>query len=184
MIKSVTTFLPPLLVAAVIVFLMRLADVSLGTLRIGMVVKGKRRWAGLLGFFESLIWVLAARQVLGDLDEPVTMVAYAAGYGAGTMFGATIERWLAMGNVLVRIVSSVTSPPAYPALRDAGFPVTVLNGEGRDGQVQISFTVIPRRRLAATLDLIRFESPGAFVTVEDAKTADVAIRPSPVALRK
>jgi uncharacterized protein YebE (UPF0316 family) len=101
-----------LLLAALLIFAMRLADVSLGTLRIVMLVRGKRRWAGVLGFFESLIWVLAARQVLGDLDELIKIVAYAGGYAAGTMLGSTFERWLAMGSVLVRIVAPVDSPHA------------------------------------------------------------------------
>lgn len=140
--------------------------------------------AGILGFFESLIWVLAARQVLGDLDEPLTMVAYAAGYGAGTMFGATVERWLAMGSVLVRIVSDVRSNPTHEALRAAGFAVTVVNGEGRDGQVRVSFSVIPRKRLDRALDIVRAENADAFVTVEDAKTANIAARPAAAAIRK
>jgi uncharacterized protein YebE (UPF0316 family) len=163
-----------LVLAALLIFVMRLADVSLGTLRIVVLVRGKRRWAGALGFFESLIWLLAAREVLGNLDEPIKIIAYAGGYAAGTMLGSTIERWLAMGSVLVRIVSPIESPHAFQALRDAGYPVTVLNGEGRDGPVRISFCVLPRRQSAKALELIASVNPEAFVTMEEARPMPLA----------
>jgi uncharacterized protein YebE (UPF0316 family) len=166
------------------IFCMRLADVSLGTLRIVMLVRGKRRWAGLLGFFESLIWLLAAGAVLGSLDSPLKMIGYAGGYAVGTMLGSTIERWLAMGNVLVRIVAPVDSVHAYDSLRAAGYPTTVLNGEGRDGPVRISFTVLPRREARRALDVVAGVNPDAFVTIEEARLPELAARRSALALRK
>ena len=54
---------------------MRIADVSIGTIRIVMLVRGKRLLAGVLSFAESFVWLLAAAQVLSDLDDPVKMVA-------------------------------------------------------------------------------------------------------------
>jgi uncharacterized protein YebE (UPF0316 family) len=173
-----------LLLAALLIFGMRLLDVSAGTLRIVMLVRGKRRWAGILGFLESLIWVLAARQVLGDLDEPIKIVAYAGGFAAGTMLGSTIERWLAMGSVLVRVVAPIDSPHAYQAVRDAGYPVTVLNGEGRDGPVRLWLCVTPRRDVGGVLDLIATVNPQAFVTVEEARLPDLSTRRAAAAVRK
>jgi uncharacterized protein YebE (UPF0316 family) len=173
-----------LFIAALIIFLMRLADVSLGTLRIVLLVRGKRRWAGALGFFESLIGVLAAREVLGSLDEPIKIIGYAAGYAAGTMLGSSIEKWLAMGSVLVRIVAPVDSPFAYEALQAAGYPTTVLNGEGRDGEVRVAFSVLPRRESRHALDVVARANPEAFVTIEDAKPLDLASRRFAVAIRK
>jgi uncharacterized protein YebE (UPF0316 family) len=173
-----------LLLAGLLIFGMRLLDVSAGTLRIVMLVRGKRRWAGILGFLESLIWVLAARQVLGNLDEPIKIVAYAGGFAAGTMLGSTIERWLAMGSVLVRVVAPVDSPHAYQAVREAGHPVTVLNGEGRDGPVRLWLCVTARRDVGQVLDLIARENPQAFVTVEEARLPDLSTRRSAASVRK
>ncbi len=173
-----------LILAALLIFGMRLLDVSAGTLRIVMLVRGKRRWAGLLGFLESLIWVLAARQVLGDLDEPLKIVAYAGGFAAGTMLGATIERWLAMGSVLVRVITPFNTRPVHPALREAGLGVTVVNGEGRDGEVRILFTVIPRRRVGEVLDLIAETNHESFVTVEEARLPNLPARLSAAAVKK
>jgi uncharacterized protein YebE (UPF0316 family) len=173
-----------LLLSAAIIFCLRLADVSLGTLRIVFLVRGRRRIAGAVGFFESLIWVVAAGQVLSGLDEPLKMVAYAGGYAAGTMLGSTIESWLAMGNVLVRIVSPVDSPPTHDHLRDAGFATTVVNGEGRDGEVRVSFAVMPRRSASQALRLVAEVNPAAFVTMEEAKLPELAAYRSAAAIRK
>ena len=72
-----------MLLGALLIFALRIVDVSLGTLRIGMLVRGKRRLAGVLSFFESLIWLVAAAQVLGKLESPIQFVAYAGGYATG-----------------------------------------------------------------------------------------------------
>lgn len=159
-----------ILFSALLIFFMRIADVSLGTLRIVMLVRGRRSLAGLLGFCESLIWLLAASQVIGNLDNPLKLVAYAGGYAAGTMLGSTIERWIAMGQSMLRIVTPVDSPPVAPALRQAGFFVTVLNAEGRDGDVRVAFSVIPRRRMNEVIDIICRANPKAFVTFEEVST--------------
>lgn len=173
-----------LLLSAVVIFILRLADVSLGTLRIVFLVRSKRRLAALVGFFESVIWVLAAAQVLSELDEPLKMVAYAGGYAAGTLLGSSIEGWLAMGNVLVRIVAPVESPHAYEVLREAGYALTVVNGEGRDGEVRVAFAVMPRRQAARALGMVAEVNPDAFVTVEDARLPDLVAHIPAAALRK
>jgi uncharacterized protein YebE (UPF0316 family) len=173
-----------LILAASTIFVLRLGDVSLGTLRIAFLVRSHRGWAGVVGFLESIIWVLAAAQVLSQLDEPIKMVAYAGGYAAGTMLGSTIEGWLAMGDVLVRIVAPVDSPHAYEALKEAGFPLTVVNGEGRDGAVRVAFAVMSRRRAAEALRLVAEVNPDAFVTIEDAKLPNLVAAKPAYAIRK
>ncbi len=154
------------LLAGLVIFGLRIVDVSLGTLRIGFLVRGQRRLAGTFGFFESLTWLIAAAQVLSNLDSPVKFVAYAAGYAAGTMMGVSIERWLAVGETLMRVVSTYGSPPYADELRDAGFYVTELRAQGRDGDVSVSFTVLPRRRVPEAVKLVHSVNPQAFVTFE------------------
>ena len=150
---------------------MRIADVSIGTVRIVMLVRGKRLLAGILSFLESFVWLLAAAQVLTDLDDPVKMVAYALGYAAGTMLGASVERWIAIGKCLMRIVVPNGSPDIANVLRERGYYATVVNAEGRDGGVRIVFSVIPRRRTNDLLSLIHDISPKAFVTFEEVSTS-------------
>lgn len=167
-----------LILSALSIFAMRIADVSLGTLRIVMLVRGRRRIAGALGFCESLIWLLAAGQVLSNLDSPLKLVAYAGGYAVGTMLGGTIERWLAMGNTLMRIITPINTPQVTDDLRKAGFYVTVMNAEGRDGNVRLSFSVIPRKRMQEVLRLVKDINDKAFITFEETSLANLAVLPA------
>lgn len=155
-----------LLLAALGIFSLRILDVSIGTLRIAYLVRGRRAVAGTLSFFESLVWLTAAAQVITSLDAPVKFVAYAAGYATGTVLGVSIERWIAAGETLLRIVTPVGSPSAEAPLREAGFYVTSLNAQGRDGDVRVHFTVLPRRKVPEALRILRQASPNAYVTLE------------------
>ena len=159
------------LLGALLIFAMRIVDVSLGTLRIGMLVRGKRGWAGLLSFFESLVWLVAAARVLGNLESPLQFVAYAGGYATGTMLGSFIEKWLAVGQVVMRVIYPVGAPDIQTHLREAGFYVTALNASGRDGEVQVLFSVMKRRRVQSALDVLEQHYPKAFVTIEEVTTA-------------
>ena len=96
---------------------LRLIDVSIGALRIQYLVRGRRVLAGVLGFFESLTWVLAAGLVLSDLDEWYKVIAYAAGFGLGTALGGALDAWIASGQVFLRVMAPVASPQVAADLR-------------------------------------------------------------------
>ncbi len=156
-----------LILSALLIFSLRIVDVSLGTLRIGFLVRGERSLAGLFGFFESLVWLIAAAQVLSNLDSPLKFIAYAGGYAAGTMLGVSLERWLAIGDTIMRVVTPIDTPPVDEVLREAGFYVTVLNARGRNGDVSVAFSVLPRRKMQYALKLIADVNPHTFVTFEN-----------------
>lgn len=162
-----------LLLGSLLIFLLRIADVSIGSVRIVTLMRGRLVLAGMLGFVESLFWVSAAAIVFTNLDHPIRVIAFAAGFAIGTTLGGFVERWLAMGTALLRVIASNDAPRVAPALREAGFPVTVLNAEGRDGEVRINFMVLPRRRVKEALAIVNEINPGAFVTVEDIRIAEV-----------
>lgn len=166
------------LLGALTIVLLRIADVALGTLRIAMLVRGRRRLAGVLSFFEALVWLLAAAQVLANLDSPIQIVAYAGGYALGTMLGVSLERWIAIGDSLLRVFAPVDSERSAEALREAGFVVTELNAKGRDGDVRISITVIPRRRMKDALRIVAEANPEAFVTFETTTPVRAAAVPA------
>src|SRR5215212_881380 len=92
---------------ALLIFCLRLCDVSLGTLRSLYVMRGDRRWAVPLAFGESLIWVIAIARIMKDVNggHAYNVLAYAGGYAAGCWMGITIERWIASGSILVRIIT-------------------------------------------------------------------------------
>jgi uncharacterized protein YebE (UPF0316 family) len=173
----------PLLASALLIFVLRITDVAIGTLRITFLVRGKRAIAGTLSFFESLIWLVAAAQVLSTLDSPLKFVAYAGGYATGTMLGVSVERWLAVGDVLMRIVTPVDAPSSEHLLRQAGYGVTVVNGQGMRGDVRILFVVLPRRRSDAVLRIVREVNPDAYITFEPTSQVRASFA-APTQLRK
>ena len=155
-----------LFLSAVIIFILRVADQSLGTMRSLLVAKNKPYYAALVGLIESAIWIIAVAQVIKDVNDPILIASYAIGFASGTIFGSYIESILGVGNIVVRVFSSVNDPNIAKALRKHGFAVTVINAEGRDGPVRIYWCIVPRRKLKAVLQIIREINPNAFVTTD------------------
>lgn len=156
-----------------LIFTMRLGDVTLGTLRISMLVRGYRFVAAVLSFLESLLWLIATAQVLTSLSNPSQFVAFAGGYAMGTFVGSTIEQWLALGENLLRVIAPNDSPPVADALRKLDLQVTVLNAQGHQGGVRISFCVIPARKRELVLKTVEAVNPDALTTIEKITTADL-----------
>jgi len=150
-----------------LILALRLVDVSLGTVRIILLSRRYRLLPALIGFVEVFTWVVAATQVFANLNSPPRMLAYAGGFGLGTYLGALLESWLAVGTTMMRVVSPTESPKVHEALRHAGFGVTVINADGRDGEVVLAFTIIPRRRRKEALRIVHDLNPAAFVTLQD-----------------
>ena len=155
-----------LLFSALIIFGLRLADQSLGTMRSLLVAKNKSLYAALIGLIESAIWIIAISQVVKDIDDPVLIGAYAAGFAAGTILGTYIERIVGVGNIVVRVFTPSNSPSVAETLRDNGHGVTVIDGEGKDGPVKIYLCVIPRRKLKSVLSMIEEINPNAYITTD------------------
>ena len=160
------------LTGALVIFLLRILDVPVGTLRVLYMVRGDRLRAVPLAFLESLVWVFAVSQIFQRLDDRANMLAFAAGFAAGTLVGMTLEKWIASGNVLVRIISHKADGQALAdTVRSAGFGVTVVTGSGRAGEQAILFVVALRKRGKELLDLVRQVDAGAFVTIDPVQTA-------------
>ena len=155
-----------LIFSALIIFSLRLADQSLGTMRSLLVSKNKPIYAALIGLVESAIWIVAISQVIKDIDDPVLIGAYAAGFAAGTILGTYIERIVGVGNIVVRVFTPSNSPSVAETLRDNGHGVTVIDGEGKEGPVKIYLCVIPRRKLKSVLGMIEEINPNAYITTD------------------
>ena len=152
--------------SALIIFLLRLADQSLGTMRSLLVSKNKPIYAALIGLIESAIWIIAISQVVKDINDPILISAYAAGFAAGTILGSYIERIVGVGNIVVRVFCPADSPSVAERLRKKGYGVTIIDGQGKDGPVKIYLCVIPRRRLKSVLDMIKEINPDSFITTD------------------
>lgn len=150
------------------IFFLRLLDQTLGTLRTLYVNKGKPTFGAALGFVESAIWVVAISQVIRDLSDPFLVVGYALGFASGTIVGSYIESTIAIGDVVIRIFSpqDEDSQRLAKTLRDEGFGVTIISGEGMEGQVSIAWCVAPRKKAKRILSIVSSINPDAFVTTE------------------
>ena len=152
---------------ALAIFLLRVCDMTLDTMRVLFIVRGKRPVVWFLGFFQSAIWIVAVSSVLGHLGNPLAWIGYAAGFATGNVVGMTIEDRLAVGHRHMRIISSRRGPQVTAAVREAGYAVTEVDGRGRDGPVLVINASVRRRDLNRLRGLIREADPEAFIAVEE-----------------
>ena len=152
---------------ALLIFCLRIVDVSCDTMRVLFAVRGKRGIAALLGFVQALIWIFAVGTAIQHLDSVYHVFGYAAGYACGTFVGITIERTVAYGLSTVRIVSPHAGVEIAEALRERGYGVTEFAGYGREGPVEIVNSVVQRAHLAEVLAIVDRWDPTAFVTAEE-----------------
>lgn len=152
-----------------LIFLSRILDQSIGTMRLIFVSKGFRHIGPILGFFEVIIWLLAITQVLKHLYNPMCYIAYGGGFAMGNYLGIRLEERLSIGNVLIRIIPKVDTSALISRLRDEGFGVTAADAEGVMGPVKIVFTIIKRKNAPKVVSIINEYNPNAFYTIEEIK---------------
>ncbi len=168
-------------VLPLIIFVARIFDVTLGTLRIIFVARGKRNLAPILGFFEVLIWIVVISQLVQNLESATAYIGYAAGFAAGNYFGMWLEDKLALGTYILRLITAEESGELVQRLRAAGFGVTTVAGEGKTGTVQLIYTFVKRRDVEAVLSIIHELKPNAFVSMEEVRSTEKGIFPSGMA---
>ena len=159
-------FLLPLLI-----FLARIFDVSINTIRIIYVLGGRRLTATVLGFFESFVWLMAIRQIFEHLDNWICYIAYPAGFAMGILVGMIIEERIAYGKVIVRIITRKDIQILQDFLMSAGYRFTIVPGMGAEGPESVVFTVLERQQLEKLLINLKEILPTAFYTVEKVNRA-------------
>lgn len=157
-----------MIVGGLLIFLARLVNVSMATVRTLLGMRGQKGLSTAIGFFESLIFILAISQVLQDVGNVWNVLGYCGGFAAGTLVGLVIEEKLAMGYAIVRAISQDYGAEIASALREAGYGVTEMAGEGLAGRVHVVTTVVKRRNIPAIMALVSGVDEAAFVTVDDA----------------
>ncbi len=158
------------LVIPLLIFLSRVIDVSLQTLRVIFVSRNMRMAAPIIGFFEVMIWLVAIQQIMSNLSNVMCFLAYGAGFSAGTYVGIWLERKLSIGTVVVRVITPRPVETLIARLRSSRFGVTRSDGEGASGKVNILFTVIRRQDLNKVVSTVRETNPGAFYSIEDIRS--------------
>lgn len=130
---------------------------------------GKKHLAPILGFFEALIWLLAIGQIFQNINSPVSYIAYSAGFAAGTYVGMFFEEKLAVGNVLIRIITKEYAKGLIEHFRKMNYRFSSLDAEGNEGKVSVLFTVVKREQLQTLIPTIMNFNPNAYYTIESVK---------------
>lgn len=159
-------FLLPLLI-----FCSRVTDVSVSTLRQISVMSGRRKLAPILGIFESLMWLFAISTIMRNLNNVACYVGYSAGFATGIYVGMLFEERLALGKVMVRVITRREVPELIEQLRQSKFGFTFVEGEGKRENVKLIYSVISRHDLPELLAIINSHNPNAFYTVESVRYA-------------
>lgn len=163
------------IVMPLLIFMARICDVSIGTLRIIYVSKGKRNIAPVLGFFEVLIWIAAISKIMENLHHYIYFVAYAAGFAAGNFIGMIIEEKLAMGILMIRVFAQERGNDLVQYLNAKGFGATVVEAHGARENTDLIYSIVKRNELSNVLDIINKFNPNAFYTIEDVKSVNEGI---------
>jgi uncharacterized protein YebE (UPF0316 family) len=164
-------------VLPLIIFIARIFDVSLGTLRIIFLSRGRRTLAPIFGFFEVLIWIIIIAQIVRNVTNIVGFLAYAAGFAAGNYIGMLIEEKLAIGMLSVRVIMTKKGEELVQQLHEAGYGATSLQAEGAIGHVIMVYTIIKRKNLPSVVGIIKGLNPKAFFSVEEIRLANEGIFP-------
>lgn len=152
-----------------LIFLARIVDVSISTIRMLFIMSGKRNLAPFLGFCESLIWLLAIGQIMQHLSNVLCYVAYAGGFAAGTFVGMVIEERLAIGLVAVRVITRRPAEALIAALRECDYRFTAIEGTGNKGRVNLVFGIIRRTDIEYFISLVKQYNPNAFYSIENVR---------------
>jgi uncharacterized protein YebE (UPF0316 family) len=166
------------IILPVLIFIARICDVSLGTIRVIFVSRGYRHLAPILGFFEISIWLFAIGQIMRDINDISIYLAYAAGFAAGTYAGITLEEKISLGTVLVRVITKRDSADLIDALKGSRYGLTTHGADGAQGPVTIVFTVVSRQDLPHVVGIIKQFNPHAFYSVEDVRHASEGVFPA------
>ena len=164
-------------VLPLLIFFFRICDVSLGTIRVIFIAKGLKYIAPVIGFFEVIIWLLAIGQVMNNVTNIASYIAYGGGFAAGTLLGMAVEERLSLGTVFVRVISNEEVSGLVFWLRERSYGVTVADGEGSKGKVKIILSVINRHDLDEVINGIHRYLPRAFYSIEEVKSVADGIFP-------
>lgn len=162
-----------------LIFLARVFDVTLGTLRIIFTSRGLRNLAPVLGFIETFVWIVAVSSLVKNAQNVASYVGYAGGFAMGTFVGMFLENKLAMGTVTVRAIIRRDPKELITTLHDAGFGVTAVDGQGSSGEVKIIYTTLKRQDLPAVIGIFHNVLPGAFLSVEEVRSTELGVFPNP-----
>jgi uncharacterized protein YebE (UPF0316 family) len=171
------SLVPGLPVLPLLVFLAEMCVVTLGTMRVIFISRGRKLLAPFLGFFEVVIWLFAIGQIMQNLSDLGCYVAFAAGFTLGNFLGVLIEKKLAIGNSIIHITTRKDVSALVEGLTSADYGVTCIDAHGATGPVRVVYTVVKRKELANVVAIIKRFDPKAFYSVHDLQSAAEGVFP-------
>lgn len=153
----------------IVIFLLRVTDVSLGTIRVVYILQGRRLLASAIGFIEVTIFIYAITQVVSKLHNPALMLAYSGGFALGTYLGLFLEERFAIGQSQLRVISQGQGDEIAQAMWEKDFGATVVPGHGRRGPVELVFSIVPRRNIAEAVKIASEVDTDSVVSISDSR---------------
>lgn len=150
-----------------IIAIARILDVTVGTIRVIFVSRGLKYYAPVLGFFEVIIWLLAIGQIMQQLDNFMCYIGYGAGFAMGNYIGILLVEKMSLGTVIVKVIPKKDTSLLVEHLREANYGVTTIPAFGKDGPVQMVYSILKKKDLPEVIDIINNHNPHAFFTVEE-----------------
>lgn len=172
------------IILPLLIFVARITDVSMGTIRIILVAKGYRTVAPILGFFEVLVWILAISKIIENLDNWICYIAYAAGFATGNYIGMKIEEKLALGHELIRVITKRDARDLVDSLQQQGYGVTLINAEGAKGEVGVVYVIVTRKKIQKAIHIINENNPNALYTIENIRYVNKEIFFGPTRIKR
>ena len=170
-------FLYSWIILPLLIFLARVCDVSLGTIRIIFISKGIKYLAPLIGFFEILIWLLAIGQIMQNLTNIYYYLFYAGGFATGNLMGIILEEKLSIGTVAIRIITRKNADNLIEILRKKHISITVVDAQGAKGPVKLLFSIVKRQNAKKVIRLVKKYNPNAFYSIEDIRQVSKDLPP-------
>jgi uncharacterized protein YebE (UPF0316 family) len=160
---------PAAWIAALTIFALRVTDMTMDTMRMLFVMRGRKATAWVLGFFQSIIYIIAITSVLSQLNNPLNIIGYGAGFATGNVVGMLIEERLAIGHIHLWIISPRLGASMAQVLRGEGYGVTEVAGRGKDGMVSMLSMSVLRKEVQHVETLVHQQDSEAFMTSEDVR---------------
>ena len=161
----ILTAAPPL--ELLLIFILKIIEMTIGTVRLLLIRKGYRREGTLLAFVQIMMWsFVASRVIMGIADAPVKGVVYAVGFSIGIYIGSRVESYLAIGRVLIQtIVSRENSSSIISGLREKGYAVTSMDARGRDSERTVLKIIANRKGKEEIInDISRLDNTAMIIT--------------------
>lgn len=153
------------------IFLAKMVEVSLGTVRNVLINRGEKLSGAIIGFFEVLIWIIVVSNVLQTISQdPFKVLVYCVAYSCGNYLGVMLENKLAIGTACIQaVIDEDKKDELCTALRERGFGVTIIEGHGMERVVDVLMIFLKRKCVPEAIELIRQYCPNAVITVNDVR---------------